>query len=79
MTTITLKNIPEDLHFRLKESAMQHHRSLNREIIARLESQLMSPLQDAEGKLAELRLLRQRLPIYAVPEEIDAIKQEGRP
>jgi plasmid stability protein len=79
MTTITLKNIPENLHLRLKESATQHHRSLNREIIARLESQLMPPLQDAEGKLAELRLLRQRLPIYAVPEEIDAIKQEGRP
>jgi plasmid stability protein len=79
MTTITLKNIPDDLHQRLKESATRHHRSLNREIIARLESQLMPPAQDAESKLAELRLLRQRQPVYAVPEEIDALKREGRP
>lgn len=32
MTTITLKNIPDDLHQRLKESASRHHRSFNREI-----------------------------------------------
>jgi len=79
MTTITLKNIPEDLHERLKESATQHHRSLNKEIIARLEAQLMPPKPDAEQKLAEIRALRQRTAVYAVPEEIDALKQEGRP
>lgn len=79
MTTITLKNIPDDLHQRLKESATRHHRSLNREIIARLEAQLMPAAQDVEGKLAELRLLRQRQLVYAAPEEIDALKREGRP
>ncbi len=79
MTTITLKNIPDNLHQRLKESATQHHRSLNREIIARLEAQLMPPARNVESKLAELRQLRQRQPVYAVPEEIDALKHEGRP
>ena len=34
MATITLKNIPADLHRDLKKRAEQHHRSLNKEIIA---------------------------------------------
>ena len=34
MTTITLKNIPADLHRELKKRAEEHHRSLNKEIIA---------------------------------------------
>lgn len=79
MPNITLKNIPDSLHQRLKESAVQHHRSLNKEIIARLEAQLGSPHLDAEQQLAEIRTLRQRVPLYATPEEIDAFKQEGRP
>ncbi|MBZ0091947.1 MAG: Arc family DNA-binding protein [Sulfuricellaceae bacterium] len=79
MATITLKNIPDDLHRRLKESAAQHHRSMNKEIIARLEEQLMPPKRDTDAKLAELRTLRRQLPVYATPEEIDAAKDEGRP
>ncbi len=79
MATITLKNIPDDLHRRLRESAARHHRSMNREIIARLEEQLMPAKRDADAKLAELRALRQQLPVYAMPEEIDAAKDEGRP
>ena len=38
MTTLTLKNIPADLHARLKASAERNRRSLNSEILARLES-----------------------------------------
>ena len=34
MATITLKNIPADLHRKLKKRAEEHHRSLNKEIIA---------------------------------------------
>lgn len=79
MTTITLKNIPDELHERLKESAVLHHRSMNKEIIARLEAQLMPPRQNAETKLAEIRALRQRLPLRATPEEIGELKREGRP
>lgn len=79
MATITLKNIPDILHERLKESAAQHHRSMNKEIIARLEAQLMPPSLSAESKLAEIRALRQRLPLRATPEEIDELKREGRP
>ena len=38
MATITLKNIPADLHRELKKRAEEHHRSLNKEIIATLKS-----------------------------------------
>ena len=34
MATITLKNIPADLYRELKKRAEEHHRSLNKEIIA---------------------------------------------
>jgi plasmid stability protein len=38
MASITLKNIPADLHRELKKRAEEDHRSLNKEIIATLES-----------------------------------------
>ena len=34
MATVTLNNIPADLHRDLKKRAEEHHRSLNKEIIA---------------------------------------------
>ena len=37
MATLTLKNVPEKLHKRLKESAAQHRRSINSEAICCLE------------------------------------------
>jgi plasmid stability protein len=36
MATITLKNIPADLHRELKKRAEERHRSLNREVLATL-------------------------------------------
>ncbi|MCB1129780.1 MAG: plasmid stability protein [Verrucomicrobiae bacterium] len=39
-TTITLKNVPPELHRSLKESAKRHKRSLNQEAIHVLEASL---------------------------------------
>ena len=39
MATLTLKNIPEGLHARLRQSAEKNRRSLNGEILARLSRQ----------------------------------------
>jgi plasmid stability protein len=36
--TITLKDIPRDLHRDLKKRAEAHHRSLNKEVIATLQA-----------------------------------------
>ena len=38
--TITLKNVPRELHLSLKESAKRHKRSLNQEAIHVLETSL---------------------------------------
>jgi plasmid stability protein len=61
MLNLTLKNVPPELHARLKASAEANRRSLNREILARLESQLDAPpinvaaeLRALEGFVAEL-------------------------
>ena len=55
MATLTLKNIPEELHARLKESAEKNRRSLNSEILIRLESAFSAPVVDVRE---ELRLMK---------------------
>ena len=62
MHHLTLKNIPTDLHARLKESAERNRRSLNSEILARLETQFAAPTVDREAHARTLRELVARLP-----------------
>jgi plasmid stability protein len=54
MLNLTLKNVPPELHARLKASAEANRRSLNREILARLEAQLESPTVDVAAELRAL-------------------------
>jgi plasmid stability protein len=49
MATFTLENIPDDLLNRLRSAAKLHHRSINGEILARLERSLGAVLQPAEA------------------------------
>lgn len=42
MTALLIKNLPSALHKRLRQQAHAHHRSMNREIIAILEQELMA-------------------------------------
>ncbi len=78
MATITLKNIPDELHRMLRESAGRHHRSLNSEILARLEAQFMPQKVDVEAMLGRARTLRARMPVVN-HELIDEFKRQGRP
>ncbi len=48
-TTITLKNVPSELHRSLKESAKRHKRSLNQEAIHFLETALLQNQAEAPG------------------------------
>jgi len=41
-TTMTLKNLPDDIYERLKVAAKANHRSINSEVIACLEKALLS-------------------------------------
>jgi len=62
MPTLTLKNIPDELHARLKASAAQNRRSLNSEILARLEQDIARPALDPETYLARLRAFTAKQP-----------------
>ncbi len=76
MPSLTLKNVPQELHERLREAAAQNHRSLNGEVIARLEAQF-----DIERRAriarTEMEKLRRRLPKQD-HRLVDAMKRAGR-
>jgi plasmid stability protein len=77
--TITLKDIPRDLHRDLKKRAKAHHRSLNKEVIATLKSATMDSRQfngaALEESVSRARALFRR-PVTA--RQIDAWKRAGR-
>jgi plasmid stability protein len=62
MLNLTLKNVPPELHARLKASAEANRRSLNREILARLEGQLDAPPIDVAAELRTLEEFVAELP-----------------
>ena len=67
MLSLTLKNIPKELHAQLKESAERNRRSLNSEVLACLERELM-PQVSEEDLMERLDALRDRLRERGVPE-----------
>jgi plasmid stability protein len=79
-TTLTLKNIPEDLYTRLKWSAETHRRSLNSEAILCLETVLAPAAVSAGERLQRARTLRAALANTRFsPDDIDQFKRSGRP
>ena len=79
-TTLTLKNIPDDVYERLKHSAAAHRRSMNSEAIVCLEAVLLPASVMPAERLARARELRSALPTgkFRVS-DIDTLKREGRP
>jgi plasmid stability protein len=78
-TTLTLKNIPDEVYERLKASAEAHRRSLNSEAIVCLESVLIPGRVPVSERLARARALRAALPKAKFrPKDIDAFKRESR-
>jgi len=79
-TTLTLKNIPDEVYERLKASAETNRRSLNSEAIVCLESVLAPGRVPPGERLARARALRGALPRGKFrARDIDAMKREGRP
>ncbi|NBU24975.1 MAG: Arc family DNA-binding protein [Gammaproteobacteria bacterium] len=78
-TTLTLKNIPDEVYERLRASAQDHRRSLNSEAIVCLESVLIPERVPVAERLARARSLRAALPRGAfTAKAVDALKREGR-
>ena len=78
-TTLTLKNIPDEVYERLKAAAELHRRSLNSEAIVCLESVLLPTRVTPSDRLARARELRASLPpAHFTAKDIDAAKRAGR-
>jgi hypothetical protein len=76
MLTLTLKNIPPHLHARLKESAEKNRRSLNSEILTRLERDVVAPKVDRAKLASDLKAFTERLP-YVDHRIGDRYKRKG--
>ena len=78
-TTLTLKNVPDEVYERLKASAEMHRRSLNSEAIVCLESVLVPGRVSVGERLARARALRAALPKGKfLAGDIDAFKRAVR-
>ena len=79
MPSITLKNIPDRVYRRLKESAAAHRRSLNSEILISLERSLASTRVDPKALLDRLDVFHRKAKIPQVTGGfIQAAKVRGR-
>jgi plasmid stability protein len=80
MATVTLKNVPEDVHLALKQRAKRNKRSLNQEAIFCLDLALGRDVRDPQAILAGIRNLRSRISVKQVSQDwIDNAKRQGRP
>lgn len=80
MATLTIKNIPEPLVRRLKAQAARNRRSLNLEVIHRLEASAGSVPVDAAAMLARVRAARVTpVGLKLDNRMIDRWKRQGRP
>lgn len=78
-TTLTLKNIPDEVYERLKGAAAMHRRSLNSEAIVCLETVLTPGRLAPRERLERARSLRTGLKPGAFgAKTLDAIKRQGR-
>jgi plasmid stability protein len=84
MASITIKNLPPDLHQKLKAMAKQGGRSLNQEILQQLRAaavrhptraEILAELEEA----ARLRAEAARQGVWVTEEQINLDKRSGRP
>ncbi|WP_146909237.1 FitA-like ribbon-helix-helix domain-containing protein [Arenimonas daejeonensis] len=78
-TTLTLKNIPDEVYERLKRSAEMNRRSLNSEAIVCLETVLVPSRVPPGERLARARKLRADLSKEKfLAQDINTLKRQGR-
>ena len=79
MPNLTIKNLPNDLYLRLKEAAERGRRSLNSEVLHRLEQSVGSEPLDVDDLLAEVRAVRERNRVpYLTEDALRAARDGGR-
>ena len=79
MPSITIRDLPDRLHARLRERAAQHRRSLNAEIVHTLDEATAPRHVDPLAAIADLRRLRTEAPTSPLTEEVWREAEAGRP
>ena len=79
MASVTVKNLPPEVHVRLKERAAAHGRSLNGEILALLRSAVMAERVDTAALLASARQAREGVKGRLTDAFLDKARRRGRP
>ena len=78
MASITIKDVPTELHERLKAVALRNRRSLQNEIVSCLECHVERPRVSKEDLLADAARLRAKLP--SVDHDlVDGFNRSARP
>lgn len=80
MTSMTIKNIPPDLHAKLRQRAKENGRSINSEAIYCLKRAVEAQRIDPEAFLARVDALRSRISLPPLTDEIlRSARDGGRP
>jgi plasmid stability protein len=81
MRAITVKNIPDNLYQRLKQSATENRRSLNSEILVCIERTVQSRKhEDVQDILTRARKMRQKTRGHVLTDtKFNEMKTAGRP
>ncbi len=80
MSDVALRGLSPELHQALKRAAERSHRSLNGEILARLEASVRMSTVDVDALLARVEARRARSLVPDLDtDELRALKQAGRP
>lgn len=78
MANVTVKDLPEALHRRLKARALRNRRSLNREIIACLEAAVVPQRVNPDALLARAASLRRQVSRKLTDADLAALRNAGR-
>jgi len=79
MPSLTIKSLPDPLHEALRRAAERNHRSLNSEVIHRLESSLTLRPAAPDELIDQARVLRERARLpYLSDGELRAARDAGR-
>ena len=80
MPAITIKNIPDNLYKQIKKSAAQNYRSINGEVLYRLQNSLTEKQVDPEELIKKIAEYRNKLKTPELTDEfLEMAKNQGRP
>jgi len=80
MPDLALRGMSPELHLTLKRAAEKNHRSLNGEILARLEASLLTSTVDVAALLARIEVRKARSGVLNLgADKLRTLKAAGRP